>query len=287
MSSHRGLVAGLVERPPFSATAATIFVAAGRPRWVAVTTFAVLALLNVAGCQQAASTWRPTLATGYQAYRAHDYAAAGTDARMFIQSYPASNNLDEAYYLAAIADEARGKIPAASANYRLAISHSRRPALLAKSYRALGDMAYVQHRFSHAVRDYQRSRHADTAAPVTPWLLFRLGAALQDLGHWRQGQRYLARLAGQQPATAAGRAALRRLEQNHFTLQFGAFTDAAAAWRQAAQLRQAGVPPSLAPIQLHGRKLYLVQSGYYRTYAAAYAARAAVAARFPQVIVTP
>ncbi len=264
----------------------TLFYRTNRAIKVIAMAIGIALATSLAGCQ-APQPPGPSLQNGYQVYESHNYSEAQTAAQQYIQSHPQGPNLDEAYYLAAISEEAQGNIPGARTDYRRAIAQSHRPDLLSKSYKALGDMTYTHGHYKRAISDYRRSLRANPAARPASGLLFRLGVSLQNMGQWQKGGIYLSRLQTLYPNTAPARAATPRLSQNHFTLQFGAWAIPAAAWRQVAALQQGGVAARVVPASIGGRTLYLVQSGVYTTYAAALAARSTLAGKFPQMIITP
>ncbi len=245
---------------------------------------AALGLLS--GCAAPSPTTQ-SLQSGYQAYQQGQYFAAENTARAFIASDTTGQNLAEAYYLAAISEEHQDELALARRDYRAAIGHSQRRDLQGKSYKALGDISYIQARFNHAAADYKMSLSVDPSVPPDQRMLYRLGVALENTGQWNDARRYLDQLMATYPNSQFSKNALQRLTMNHFALQFGAWNNAAAAWRQVAGLKSRGVGAIVVPHNIGGRTLFLVQGGAYSTYSAAMAARVAAAAQAPQVIVVP
>ena len=237
------------------------------------------------GC--AAPSSRLNLNTGYQDYRTNDYSAASSVANQFIMQNPGSAALDEAYYLRAISREARGNLAGAAADYRQAIALSHRPDLLGKSYKALGDMAFVKSNYAAAATDYLNSLHLDPAAAPGPLMLFRVATALQNTGHWNQARTYYAQLAGGFSQSPLAAVALSRMALTHFAIQYGAYIYSQPAWAEANALKSQGIAAVVLMQVSKGRRLFVVQSGQYQTYADALAARQKIAATNPQAIVSP
>ena len=246
-----------------------------------------LTLLLISGCAAVPPPGTAHLQSGYQAYQQGQYLNAENIARAYIAADTTGKNLSEAYYLAAIAEEHQDELALAAQDYQAAIHHSQRPDLQGKSYKALGDLSYVQARFNRAVTNYKNSLTIDPSATPDPRMLYRLGIALQNTGHWNDSRQYLDQLIAGFPNSQLAKSALQRLTMNHFTLQFGAWNNPAAAWRQVAGLKARGMAATVVSHNIAGRTLFLVQAGVYLTYPAAMAARSAAAAQAPQVIVVP
>ena len=255
----------------------------GLCRSVLISSLAMTAVL--AGCAQQHPG--KTLSAGFSQYQQGSYASSNATANEYIQKYAHNPNVDEAYYLKGISCEARGDIAGAEAAYRAAIACSKRPDLTAKSYRSLGDMAYMKHSYSAAVTYYEASISADPNLAPGAWLLFRLGASLQCEGQWGTARIYFARLLQDFPTSPPAQFALERINMTHFALQYAAFTVLTAASREAAYLHMQRIPAVVVPSEVGGRWLYMVQSGDYPTWAMATAEQMVLKRRFAQVIVVP
>ncbi|NNM85322.1 MAG: tetratricopeptide repeat protein [Phycisphaerales bacterium] len=249
----------------------------------------LLSLLAMAALLAGCAQQHPgkTLSAGFSQYQSGSYASSNATANEYIQKYGHNPNVDEAYYLKGISCEARGDLAGAEVAYRAAIACSKRPDLTAKSYRSLGDMAYMKHNYSAAVTYYEASISSDPSLAPGAWLLFRLGAALQSEGQWSAARIYFARLLQDFPTSPPAQFALERINMTHFALQYAAFTVLTAASREAAYLHMQHIPAVVVPSEVGGRWLYLVQSGDYPTWAMATAEQVALKRRFPQVIVVP
>lgn len=244
-------------------------------------------VLLLAGCQSMPQTPQVSLAGGYQAYANHDYAAAHHTAVAFLQAYPQSVNVDEAFYLAALAQEAQGHIAEAKTDYLAAIAHSQRPQLICKSSAALGDISYVQGHFQRAIKYYQRAMRTDPAVGLPASGLMRLGISQQNVGDWTSADTTFSALEQLAPGTTAATIAAQRYGQTHFAVQYGAYTLSSAAWNELRALHLAGVSAQVVPSVVNGRTLYLVQSGFYSTFSLAMTARNTAAIHAPQAIVVP
>ncbi len=240
-----------------------------------------------AGCQSTAAVGQVNLAAGYREYQLHDYAAAHNTATAFIQADSTSPNIDEAYYLAGLAQEAQGHVPAAKTDYMAAIAHSSRPQVISKSSAALGDIAYARGRFASAITYYQRAATADPAVGLPISGLMQLGISQQNVGDWAAANTTFSAIEQSAPGTTAALIARQRFGQTHFAIQYGAYSLSTAAWNQVRVLRSNGIYAVVVTQNLHNRPMYLVQSGFFPTFKVAMAARTAVAARQPQAIVVP
>lgn len=244
-------------------------------------------LLVLSGCAAAPPPVTAHLQSGYQAYQQGRFLNAENIARTYIAADTTGKNLAEAYYLAAISEEHQDELALAAQDYQAAINHSQRQDLQGKSYKALGDLSYVQARFNRAIINYKNFLTVDPSAAPDPRMLYRLGIALQNTGQWNDSRQYLDHLIASFPNSQLAKSAMHRLTMNHFTLQFGAWNNAAAAWRQVAGLKARGMAANVVSRSIAGRRLFLVQGGVYMTYSAAMAARSAAASQAPQVIVVP
>ncbi len=252
-----------------------------------IAVFAAFALAFVAGCQSTPQTPRANLSAGYQAYQNHDFAAAHNTAAAFVRANPKSPNIDEAYYLAGLAQEAQGHVAAAQTDYLAAISHSSRPQLISKSSAALGDIAYAAGHFQRAIAYYQRAAQVDPAVGLPVPALMRLAISQQNVGDWAAANATFSAIEQAAPGTTAALIAQQRYGQNHFCVQFGAYSLSSAAWNEIRLLHLAGVNALVVAQSLHGQTLYLVQSGFFSTFKAALAARTVWAVHQPQAIVVP
>ncbi len=258
-------------------------------RWCPVA--AIVATLGLmAGCATPMPHNMSTTASlshGYQAYQQGHFISAENIARSYITADSTGKNIAEAYYLAAIAEEHQDELALAAQDYRAAIAHSQRPDLLGKSYKALGDISYIMARFNRAAENYKKFMAIEPAAAPDERMLYRFGVSLQNSGHWTGARQYLDQLIASFPNSQLAKNALLRLSMNHFALQFGAWNNSPAAWRQVAGLQARGVGATVVPQMIGGHTLFLVQGGVYSTYGAALAARQLAAVQAPQVIVVP
>lgn len=243
-------------------------------------------VLLISGCA-APNSGTVNLQSGYQAYQQGRFFDAQNTARAYIADNTTGQDLAEAYYLAAISEEHQDELALAAQDYQAAIAHSQRRDLQAKSYKALGDISYIDARFGQAATDYKNFMALMPTPAPDQRTLYRLGVALQNSGHWNDARQYLDELVTSYPGSQLSKNALQRLSMNHFALQFGAWNNAAAAWRQVAGLKARGLAATVVPHTIAGRTLFLVQGGNCATYSAAMAARARAAALAPQVIVVP
>lgn len=242
--------------------------------------------MPLAGCA-APPSHTASLSQGFSAYTQRQYAQASQVARAYIAGNPNGTQLDYAYYLLGIANESRGRFTLAHGEFLRSIALTHRDSVRRKAYKALGDMAYTRTHYNTAATYYQSALSAmDGRTPPAP-LLFRLGASLQDAGHWGQARQPLSEAISFAPGTPAAQNASQRLAATHFSLQYGAFLVNGSAWAMVGQMRTTQLSAMVVPAVVAGRTLYLVQSGNFSTLSAAMAARSAVSRTYPQVIVVP
>jgi tetratricopeptide (TPR) repeat protein len=227
-----------------------------------------------------------SLKVGFTLYAANQPDEAGAIADRFIRNNPTAPTLDEAYYLRGLARMARSNRNQAAEDLKQAISKTSRADLKGKAYRALGDIASEQNQWGEAQKNYEAALGAGAMPPANgAYLNFGIGAALQAQGQWSNAERYFARVVAAKNDPDREAKALARMYLTAYTLQLGAFKDAANARNKVSQLQSASVTAKIQTDQRGGETWYLVQAGSYSTWSQAAAARDQLQARLPDMVV--
>lgn len=244
-------------------------------------------VLLLAACTQASSADRQSLRNGFDQYAGRRYDQAETAAAHYLQKYPQDPNVDEAYYLRGMARMGKGDLPAAAQDLHTAITRSQRNDLKAKSYRALGDMAFDAQRWEQAIDYYGRALPFYPPSQREPMVLYRLGSAEQNLGLWVAAKPHFQQAAQLLKDPALRQRAMNRANATAFSLQFAAFASQANAQAEARRLQSLGVRATIVP-EFNDRSLiYTIRAGIYRDFASADEARRQLLPRFPAVRVAP
>ncbi len=244
-------------------------------------------MLWMAGCVDPAQADRKKLADGYSAYLAGRYDQSQQAATEYIQHQGESDNVDEAYYLRGLSYFSKGEKYEAMSDFQTAIARSNRDDLKAKSYRLLGDIAYGRVQFDEAIKNYEAAVPEYKNLKINPQVYFRLGAALQGVGKWDQARPWLQKVVDAKPDGSMLVHAQERLATTFFTLQFGAYENAAAANEQVKMLRVDHLVARVLPARREGQTLYLVQAGNYSTYAQADVVRETLIGKHSLVTIVP
>ena len=235
---------------------------------------ALLILAATTGCAGDGQGGNQELGTARSAFEQGDYAGAYQQASRIAER--GGQSKARAAYLAGLAARQQGKLNLAARWLRRA-SRQGEEAVVADARAELGIVYHQQGKYGRAARVLERASQDLLGNDRAQALLFA-GIARQKLGDWDQARRQLrfARAA----ATNSGlkRKINRQLKVTGYTIQVGAFREAANArqaarnWRSKAQnlgLRD----PRLVSGQGQGGGLTSVQLGRFDTVAAANRAR--------------
>jgi tetratricopeptide (TPR) repeat protein len=233
----------------------------------------------------------PTLKEGFEKYNARQVEESEAIADKIIAANPNAPTVDEAYYLRGLSRMTRNNRVGAAADLKQAITRTQRNDLKSKAWRALGDLAYDQTRWDEAQKNYEQAIAAGGVSPtVSTYVSFRIGASLQAQGDWSRAANWFGRVVAGDVDPSQKELkdrALARMHATGYTLQFGAFIDAARARELVSQLKTGGIAASIIGDAREGQVLYLVQAGAFRTMADATQARDGISAKFPLVTIVP
>ncbi|MFO8013153.1 MAG: SPOR domain-containing protein [Phycisphaerae bacterium] len=235
-------------------------------RLVAFVLAALLLLALASGCAQSRRADRAVFDSGYAAFQAGRWSRAVTDFSRYLRMDPDSPDRGEVYYYRGQALVHLERRPEAKADFLRAIGADARPPIDQFARVALGNLYYEECDDVEAVKQYAAVLANPHEEVPVPHLLLRTGVALQRLGQWEKGRRYLEYLMVHHSDSAAARQAARYAAADAFRVQTGAFSAKASAAAQARKVRQAGFTPRLAKVTSSGRRLTAVQVGRERTY---------------------
>lgn len=258
----------------------------GKRSWGAIHLLLLVAAVGFAliGCA-ATGADTDSLKTGFAKYSDHQPDEASAIADRFIAAHPNAATVDEAYYLRGLAHMARNNRNAAIDDLRMAITKSSRADLKGKAYRALADLAAEQSQWTDVQKFCEAALATGALSPANATHVnYGIGAALQAQGQWDKAQAYFARVLAAKNDPDREARALARINLTAFTIQFGAFKEAANARTKVSQLQTAGITATIASDNRGDGLWYLVQSGTYHTWAQAAAAREQLQAKSPDLV---
>ena len=230
---------------------------------------ALLLLAMASGCAHHRRADRAVFDSGYAALQAGRYGEAVTAFSRCLRTDPDSPDRGEVYYYRGQALAHLERRPDAKADFLRALGADPRPPIDQFARVALGNLYYEEADDVEAVKQYAAVLADPHDAVPVPQILLRTGVALQRLGQWEKGRKYLHYLMVNHSGSAAARQAARYAGAEAFRVQTGAFSAQASAAEQARQVRRAGFAPRLARVVSSGRRLTAVQVGRERTYSEA------------------
>lgn len=257
----------LVEPPPLPRESASVNRATFAARFLVLS--AVFAMAAAAGCDRSGQADRAVFDSGYAALEAGQWDQAVKDFSRYLRMDPDSPNRGEVYYYRGQALVHLKRPDEAKADFLRAIGAGVHEPVDQYARIALGNLYYEEANDVEAIKQYAavlKNPHSEVPVPL---VLLRTGVALQRLGKWDTGKRYLEYLVAHYPKTAVAGQAARYLQADAFSVQTGAFSSRTTAATQARQVQQAGFAAQLAPVSGNGRPLTAVQVGRARTYAEA------------------
>jgi tetratricopeptide (TPR) repeat protein len=235
-------------------------------RLLAFVLAALLLLALASGCAPNQRADRAVFDSGYAALQAGRWSQAVTDFSRYLRMDPDSPERGEVYYYRGQALVHLERRPEAKADFLRALGADARSPIDQFAHVALGNLYYEEANDVEAVKQYAAVLDDPHDEVPVPDLLLRTGVALQRLGQWEKGRRYLEYLMVHYSDSAAARQAARYAAADAFRVQTGAFSAKSSAAAQAQQVRQAGFTPRLAQVTSSGRRLTAVQVGRERTY---------------------
>ena len=238
---------------------------------------AAIGMAAAGGCaSQPNSAGQAQLELARHYFEEEDYGRAEEVLSSFLNSYGGTTEAATAFYLRGLARRRKGSEhdAAALADFKEAIKKAPKAKTRGLARAAVGHTLFE----NETERDYREAiilyKEALTELPDTKpkdAVLYRLGAALQNVGLWAQADLYLSRCLNDFADSEMAGPARRRFGARTFRLQVGAFADLNNAVRNIAELRQAGWKADWTAVRQDGAVMYAVRVGQYETYAVAQA----------------
>jgi TolA-binding protein len=222
------------------------------------------------------------------AYQGGDDKSAVQLSAQFIQMHPQAPEAAEAYYIRGLARLRMGLTPDARDDFNAALGLTKRADLTAQIHLALADMSYKANDMATASTHYQAAlagipqgqEPADRGA-------FYLGCALQRLGQWPDADVMFHRVMHFFESGSLAKLAEDRAGATKWSIQAGAYDNAAAADELVAKLKATGISARQDRQARGGKLLRLVRVGSFPTYDAAAAELPKVAAACQEAFLVP
>lgn len=248
-----------------------------------------ICLLLPIGCATLPEHARQRLLEGDRLYREKNYAAAEVTANVFLKEFPDRPESAEAYYLRALCRIQMGQRITAEGDLDRCLSLSRRDDLTARARAALGGLAFDSGRFTDAITHFGAALERMEERPPADEMHYRYGVALQREGRWDEARKQFSALLHRFPGSRYEDDARRRFSWplKAFSVQCGAFREAASADALVKKLRGASMDARSAAESRGGRPMHVVYVGSYASYAAADEALKRIKAQVSDAIVVP
>jgi tetratricopeptide (TPR) repeat protein len=234
---------------------------------------AMLGLLFAAcgGCVQHAGPEAVKLLGDAQAaYGRSDDQGTIAKASEFLDQNSHTAEADVAYYIRGLAYYRARHLPAAREDLKRAADRARGKDFHLKAVKALGDLALESGDADWARMLYtQALDEMDLAKPPADEVRYGLGCALQHKGLWWDADVQFDRLLHDFPDRPTARLAGRRIRCQAWTFQIAAFDRQDLAEAESARLAKIGPKTTIRQAVVDGKLKFLLQAGWYDTYAAA------------------
>lgn len=237
----------------------------------------VLASGLLAGCvKDVGIRGKQQLAACYAAYDCGDDEGTLEKTGQFLDDNSPSVRDDEAHYLRGMAQSRRGKTAEARTAFTEA-AKSQRPTVRAHALLALGDLAVADGDPGLGATFYRRSLSEGTVSKTPAQHAYvRLGRILQRQGRWDQADIVFSRAMHYFAGTREGKWAATRIHGRAWTVQAGAFANAANARAAMTPLAKAKLSARTEDVIRNGKRMYVVRVGRYASYDEAKQALASV-----------
>jgi len=223
------------------------------------------------GCTPTASKQgQAQLALAKKQYDNKDYTLSAHTLTDFLKREGRVQEAAEAYYLRGMCYRYREppKCELAEADFLQAVKKSGNGPVQGWAYVALGHI-YFETRLDkqeQAVAYYQSALKTLKDEPPKDAVLYRLGVALQRLGHWEEADVYLSRCFDSFGSSSYAMYAHRYFGARIWRIQFGAFANLKRASQMVSELQGSGWQADWQPQRDNGRLLYVVRGGQYATF---------------------
>ena len=248
-----------------------------------------VASLLLVGCNSLTSEQRLWLREGQRAYDRKHFAEAIRMTSLFVVDAGDGPETGRALYIRGLSHARSGKRSRAYADLGAAAAKSDDTDVVWRSEFALGELSFEDGDWARAKRRYSAAVEAMPRIQPMDRGLYRLAVSAQRLGEWEQARRYFEMLVRRFPRSALADSARRILNYGprYFSLQCGAFALSKNAHTLKRQLSRQNVSATVRREVRGGRRLYIVYSGRYSTYAAAQRGLTEIRRQVPDAVIWP
>ena len=231
---------------------------------------------------------RQLLVDSRAAYDRGDDVGVVRDTSAFLTQHARTKLAEVAYYLRGLSRYRQRDTAAAKADFKAAASRAERKDVRVGSLKALGDLAYEEGDMDWADSLYEQVLgEMDPRAKPAGEVRYRLGCVFQRNGRWAKADQQFDRVLHVFAGTEVARQAERKVRCRAWTIQAGAFGRQALADAEAGRLRAGSLPARMRAAAGGGKLRFLVQVGWYDSYAGAAAAFPAVRRLRRDAFITP
>ena len=169
------------------------------------------------------------------------YPAAADELKEFLEAYPASDEIGEAYYLMGLCRVYTNQLAGAGNDFQSALAEADVPILEHYVRISLANLAFERQDYSTASKFY--GTYLDKLPRRAPFDLtyYRYGLALQATGQWKQADVQFARVLYLFRLSEIRPSAEQHFNKTHYAIELGSFPSFELADRQRQEL------PDLAP----------------------------------------
>ena len=164
------------------------------------------------------------------------YVSAIDQLEKFIDSYPSSHEVGEAYYLLGLSRLRSGQPDQAEHDFETALAAADVPILEHYARLSLADLAFKQRDYHKATKFYDH--YLDKLPRRAPFHLayYRYGISLQAVGRWKQADVQFARVLYLFPQADILTSVQERFGRTHYAIELGRFSSYESANKQREEL---------------------------------------------------
>lgn len=225
--------------------------------------------LLAAGCAQGLTAQqRAVLDEGRAAYERQQYSRAIERLSDFVTQVKHQPEEAQAFYLRGMAYARSGQRDRAYSDFRSAIMVGRDTEAVWRSYTVLGTLYWEDERWHQAAQNLRAAADRMPDRPPKDTVLARLGMCYERTGRWADARGPFEEIRRKFPGSSHAELARRRLllKPDHFSVQCGAFAQAANADMLRVNLARRNLPVSVRVEPRERANMHLVLVGRFATY---------------------
>lgn len=256
-----------------------------RPRWMVC----VALVLGATGCVELPPHAKTQMVQAEKEFRSGQYDSAKSKLDEVIQAYPSVLETSEAYYLRAQCLANRGNRGAAQSDIERCLALSKNSDLTARAHATAGELAFEAGDAKKSSEHFRQALRNLPERPPYDLARFRYGVCLAQMGEWKNARDQWDAVVRGYPGSSITVQAQRMLAWpgDFFSIQCGAYRDAAAASKQAQKMRSAGHSARTEKRQRDGETLHMVYVGQYLRLNQAQEALGRVRQHAPGAVIVP